>query len=169
MRRSQRERFGQGFEAALRQFWDGAAQCRNCDKSATRKSAITLPQTFFCLAGALRSRPVKSEVQMMRRRMAPSQRSYRLMSACAQLVAALGLFSAPVVAAAQARETIIVQGNRRIDAETVRSYFHAAPNGRIDAAARDAALKALLATGLFDNVAIDQAGERLIVHLTEAP
>ena len=67
------------------------------------------------------------------------------------------------------RETIEVEGNRRIDAETVRSYFHAAPDGRFDAAARDAALKALLATGLFDNVTIERAGERLIVHLTEAP
>ena len=64
---------------------------------------------------------------------------------------------------------IDVQGNRRIDADTVRSYFHAAPDGRYDAAARDAALKALLATGLFDNVTIDRAGERLVVHLTEAP
>src|SRR5882757_10388245 len=106
---------------------------------------------------------------MMRRRMAPSQRSYRSMSACALLVAALGLFSAPVVAAAPARELIDVQGNRRIDAETVRSYFHVAPDGRFDEAARDAALKALLATGLFDKVTIDRAGERLVVHLAEAP
>ena len=51
----------------------------------------------------------------------------------------------------------------------MRSYFHAAPDGRFDDAARDAALKALLATGLFDNVTIDRAGERLVVHLTEAP
>jgi len=87
--------------------------------------------------------------------MAPSQRSYRLMSACALLVAALGLFSAPVAAAAQASKTTIdVQGNRRVDAETVRSYFQPAPDGRFDAAARDAALKALLETGLFDNVTI---------------
>src|SRR5258707_14062110 len=64
---------------------------------------------------------------------------------------------------------IDVQGNRRIDADTVRSYFHAAPDGRFDAAARDAALKALLATGLFDKVTIERAGERLIVHLVEAP
>ena len=61
-----------------------------------------------------------------------------------------------------------MQGNHRIDADTVRSYFHAAADGRFDDAARDAALKALLATGLFDNVVIDRAGERLIVHLTEA-
>jgi len=101
--------------------------------------------------------------------MAPSQRSYRSMSACALLVAALGLFSAPVVAAAQAHDIIDVQGNRRVDAETVRSYFQPAPDGRFDAAARDAALKALLETGLFDNVTIERVGERLVVHLSEAP
>ncbi len=104
--------------------------------------------------------------------MAPNGRCYRSISAGVLLVTALGLFSAPTLAAeaaAQARETIVVQGNRRVDAETIRSYFHATPDGRFDAAARDAALKALLATGLFDNVAIDRAGERLVVHLTEAP
>ena len=42
------------------------------------------------------------------------------------------------------------------------------PDGHYDAAALDAALKALIATNLFDNVAIDHAGERLVVHLTEA-
>jgi outer membrane protein insertion porin family len=63
-----------------------------------------------------------------------------------------------------------VQGNRRVDADTVRSYFlQAAPDGRFDAAALDAALKALVATGLFDKVTIDRAGERVIVHLSEAP
>jgi outer membrane protein insertion porin family len=95
------------------------------------------------------------------------------------LVAALGLVSAPGAATeadaspretnAQARGAITVQGNRRIDADTVRSYFHAAPDGRFDDAARDTALKALLATGLFDKVTIERAGERLIVHLVEAP
>jgi outer membrane protein insertion porin family len=70
---------------------------------------------------------------------------------------------------AKGRDGIIVEGNRRVDAETVRSYFHAAPGGRYDAAARDAALKALLATGLFDKVTIDSTGERLVVHLTESP
>jgi outer membrane protein insertion porin family len=70
---------------------------------------------------------------------------------------------------AKPRDGITVEGNRRIDAETVRSYFHATPDGRFDAAALDAALKALLATGLFDKVTIDRAGERPVVHLTEAP
>ena len=43
-----------------------------------------------------------------------------------------------------------------------------APDGRYDASALDTALKALLATGLFDNVTINRAGERLVVRLTEA-
>ena len=111
--------------------------------------------------------------------MARGRRCRRSITASALLVAALGLVSAPSAATeaeappretnAQARGAITVQGNRRIDADTVRSYFHAAPDGRFDDAARDAALKALLATGLFDKVTIERAGERLIVHLVEAP
>ncbi len=93
----------------------------------------------------------------------------RSIAAGALFVGAFWLLSVPTEAAAQARDIIEVQGNRRTDTETVRSYFHAAPDGRFDEAARDAALKALLATGLFDKVTIDRAGERLIVHLTEAP
>jgi len=111
--------------------------------------------------------------------MARGRRCRRSITASALLVAALGLVSAPSAATeaeappretnAQARGAITVQGNRRIDADTVRSYFHAAPDGRFDDAARDTALKALLATGLFDKVTIERAGERLIVHLVEAP
>jgi outer membrane protein insertion porin family len=65
-------------------------------------------------------------------------------------------------------ETITVEGNHRIDTDTVLSYFHANADGHYDEAARDAALKALLATGLFDDVKIERAGGRLVVHLTEA-
>jgi outer membrane protein insertion porin family len=103
---------------------------------------------------------------------APSRRSRRLLVAVALLTAAHGLLSAPAFAgeaAAQVRETIDVQGNRRIDADTVRSYFHPTADGRFDDAARDGGLKALLATGLFDDVKIERAGERLVVHLREAP
>jgi outer membrane protein insertion porin family len=67
-----------------------------------------------------------------------------------------------------AREAITVEGNRRIDADTIRSYFHPNAEGRYDEAARDAALKALIATGLFDNVKIEQVGDHLLVHLAEA-
>jgi outer membrane protein insertion porin family len=87
------------------------------------------------------------------------------MAAGALLIAAAALFSAPAAAA----ETVEVAGNRRVDAETVRSYFHATSDGRFDDAARDAALKALVATGLFDKVTIERSGDHLVVHVTEAP
>ncbi|HET7885254.1 MAG TPA: outer membrane protein assembly factor BamA [Bradyrhizobium sp.] len=67
------------------------------------------------------------------------------------------------------RASVDVEGNKRVDVATVRSYFHASPDGRFDEAARDAALKALLATHLFDQVTIERKGERLLVHLREAP
>ena len=101
----------------------------------------------------------------MRDATAPGRRCRRATAAGALLIAAVALLSAPVFAA----ETIEVEGNRRVDAETVRSYFPAAPGGRYDEAARDAALKALVATGLFDKVTIERVGERLVVHLHEAP
>src|SRR5712671_3000544 len=131
-------------------------------------SDILLPRA----GNSIIPRQMEYRANVMRRCLTRSERCYRSISAGALLAAALGLFSAPALAtetAAQAHESIDVQGNRRIDADTVRSYFHAAPDGRLDEAARDAALKALLATGLFDKVTIERAGERLLVHLTEAP
>ena len=66
-------------------------------------------------------------------------------------------------------ETIVVEGNKRVEAATVRSYFRADANGRYDEAARDAGLKALIETRLFDNVSVDRSDGRLIVHVHEAP
>jgi outer membrane protein insertion porin family len=85
-------------------------------------------------------------------------------AAAALLAALLGLS----VAQAGAAETITVEGTRRVDAETVRSYFHASADGRYDDAARDAALKALIATDLFETVKIERSGGGLVVHVTEA-
>ena len=65
--------------------------------------------------------------------------------------------------------SIVVQGNRRIDADTVRSYFKVAPGEHLDAAKIDAGLKALYATGLFQDVRVSQSGGKLIVTVVEAP
>ncbi|MGY3450962.1 outer membrane protein assembly factor BamA [Bradyrhizobium sp. USDA 4353] len=81
----------------------------------------------------------------------------------AMLMAAL---TSPMLAA-QA-ETLTVQGNRRVDVATVQSYFHADANGRYDNAALDAGLKALVATGLFEDVKISRAEGRIVVRLAEA-
>ena len=100
-------------------------------------------------------------------------RPHRLRAAGGLLAATLGMMSVlPAVAAGPAASSaavIAVEGNRRVDAETIRSYFHSGTDGQFDEAARDAALKSLLATKLFDKVSIDRTARGLIVHVTEAP
>jgi outer membrane protein insertion porin family len=64
--------------------------------------------------------------------------------------------------------SIIVEGNRRVEADTIRSYFRSGGRG-LDAMAIDDALKALYATGLFEDVRISQAGGRLKVTVVENP
>jgi outer membrane protein insertion porin family len=70
---------------------------------------------------------------------------------------------------AQTVNSIVVEGNRRVEASTVRSYFKAGPGGRLDAQVIDDAYKALYATGLFQDVRINQSGGRIVVTLTENP
>jgi len=65
--------------------------------------------------------------------------------------------------------SIVVEGNRRVEADTVRSYFKLAPGEHLDAGKIDAALKALYGTGLFQDVRITQSGGKLIVTVVEAP
>ncbi len=84
-----------------------------------------------------------------------------------------GVWTAAAVAAPAdtgvTASSIVVQGNRRIDADTVRSYFKVAPGEHLDAAKVDAGLKALYATGLFQDVRVSQSGGKLIVTVVEAP
>jgi outer membrane protein insertion porin family len=97
----------------------------------------------------------------------------------AGLLLGVGLFGfAPIVALPNAAlaapvgagispSNIVVQGNRRVEADTVRSYFKPGPNGLLDANSIDAALKSLYATGLFQDVQISQSGGKLIVTVVE--
>jgi outer membrane protein insertion porin family len=75
----------------------------------------------------------------------------------------------PGSAVAQTASSIIVQGNRRVDAETIRSYFRTAPGERLDAVKLDEAYKSLLATGLFEDVKIDPSRGRIVVTVVESP
>src|SRR5206468_4410301 len=78
----------------------------------------------------------------------------------------------PAVAAGPAASSaavITVEDYRRVRAEAIRSYFHSRTDGQFDEAARDAALKSLLARKLFDKVSIGRTARGLIVHVTEAP
>jgi outer membrane protein insertion porin family len=64
---------------------------------------------------------------------------------------------------------IDVEGNRRVEADTIRSYFIVGPNDRVDAAKIDAALKALYGTGLFQDVHITPYPGRILVTVVENP
>ena len=81
-------------------------------------------------------------------------------------------FAAPaaaVPAAAQTAQSIAVEGNKRVEADTIRSYFKAGPDGHLDQAATDDGLKALIETGQFQDVRIDNAGGRSVVSVVENP
>jgi outer membrane protein insertion porin family len=63
---------------------------------------------------------------------------------------------------------VTVNGNRRVGADMIRSYFRAT-GGHYDAAALDAALKRLYASGLFKDVKIAHEGDRVLVIVVENP
>jgi outer membrane protein insertion porin family len=65
--------------------------------------------------------------------------------------------------------TIIVQGNQRVEADTIRSYFRPGPGGRLDAFQIDEGVKALYATGLFQDIRPSIQGGRLILVVIENP
>ncbi|MGB8038773.1 MAG: outer membrane protein assembly factor BamA [Pseudolabrys sp.] len=72
-------------------------------------------------------------------------------------------------AIAQTASSIAVEGSRRVEADTIRSYFKPGPGGRIGPEQEDEALKALIATGLFSDVRINHAGGRIVVTVVENP
>lgn len=65
--------------------------------------------------------------------------------------------------------SIVVEGNQRIEAETVRSYMIFKQGDVYDDAKVDQSLKALFGTGLFADVTIRREGNRLIVAIAENP
>src|SRR5246500_4814089 len=77
------------------------------------------------------------------------------------------LVSSPAVA--QTVDSIQVEGNRRVEVATIRSYFKAGPDGRLDKGHIDDGLKALIETGLFQDVKISQTGGHLLVTVIENP
>ena len=75
------------------------------------------------------------------------------------LVVSASLVSLAPLAHAQ---TIVVQGNRRVDAEAVRSYFTGGSQAQVNQAVKD-----LYATGQFSNVSVRRDGGRIIVSVSE--
>jgi outer membrane protein insertion porin family len=86
------------------------------------------------------------------------------------LVAAAVTIATAIASGAAATETsIIVQGNRRIDADAVRAHFHVRPGAAADAFDLDTALKELYATGQYEDVKIARSGAQVLVTVVEAP
>ncbi len=70
--------------------------------------------------------------------------------------------SSSAFAAAGPGASIVVEGNRRVDADTVRSYFQGTDEAKINLA-----VKQLYGTGLFSDVRVSREGGRIVVHVAE--
>lgn len=78
-----------------------------------------------------------------------------------------GSVALPQEVLAQSASSIIVEGNRRVDADTIRSYFQSSPGEALTPARIDEGLKSLYATGLFSDVSLSHRGGRLVVSVVE--
>ncbi len=84
---------------------------------------------------------------------------------------ALGLvvLPSPLQAQGSVIRNIRVDGNRRVEPETVRSYLRFNIGDPYDAGKVDQSIKALFATGLFSDVRIDRDGAGVVVTVVENP
>ena len=81
----------------------------------------------------------------------------------------LGVLDAARPALAAGISRIIVEGNQRVEPETVRAYMQVAPGDPFDPERIDESLKALFQTGLFSDVQILRRGSALVVRVEENP
>lgn len=65
--------------------------------------------------------------------------------------------------------SIVVEGNKRIEARTVQSYLLLEPGDAFDPDRIDLSLKTLFATNLFADVSIDRREDDLVVRVVENP
>ena len=102
--------------------------------------------------------------------------AYKFMNAVSAVALSTGLvvtgaatvqFAAVAVAEAAVVSRIEVSGNKRVDADTIRSYVGISPGKQFSGADIDEAVKRLFATGLFSDVRINQAGGTLVVQVDE--
>jgi outer membrane protein insertion porin family len=66
-------------------------------------------------------------------------------------------------------QNIRVEGNKRVEPETVRSYLTFTSGDAYDPAQIDESLKALFATGLFQDVRIRREGAAIVIVIVENP
>jgi outer membrane protein insertion porin family len=83
-------------------------------------------------------------------------------SRLASLAAGIGM--AAILAAPAFAQSIAVQGNQRVDADTVRSYF---TGEKLDQAGIDRAVRGMYNSGLFSNVRVSRTGGGIVVTVVE--
>lgn len=64
---------------------------------------------------------------------------------------------------------IRVEGNRRLEPETIRSYMKFSVGDTYSSSAANASLRALFATGLFSDVRVEREGSAVVVTVVENP
>lgn len=70
---------------------------------------------------------------------------------------------------AQSVRNIVVEGNQRVETETILSYMQLAPGDPVTDEAMDETVKALFQTGLFADVDVSARGSTIIVRVEENP
>ncbi len=76
----------------------------------------------------------------------------------------IGLGMTALAAAPAFAQSITVQGNSRVDSDTVRSYF---TGERLDQAGIDRAVRAMYSSGMFSDVRVSRAGGGIVVRVVE--
>ena len=84
-------------------------------------------------------------------------------------VLVFGLWIGAAAAQEAMIESVLVEGNERIEADTVRSYMAVGAGDEFDPDAINESLKSLFASGLFADVAIRREGNALVVSVLENP
>ncbi len=83
------------------------------------------------------------------------------------------VFASPIDALAQGLPTIIdsirIEGNQRIESETIISYLSVVPGDQLRPELIDESIKSLFSTGLFSDVSISKENTALIVRVFENP
>lgn len=99
-------------------------------------------------------------------------RGFRLLLALAALAPAFAAHAIVYSTAAHAEgaiRAIRVEGNRRVEPETIRSYLQFSTGDAYNPGKVDSSLQALFATGLFQDVNIAREGADVIVSVVENP
>ena len=79
------------------------------------------------------------------------------------------LVAAPGVAQAQSVTGIIVEGNARVEPDTIRAYMQFNAGENVSNAQIDASVKALFQTGFFSDVRMFRRGSAIVVQVEENP